>query len=536
MQFLIRLLLGAGVALLVADTGSGAPRERAGPGRDGPAAVAAPSEALPSLSLGPESEPLVNQLRAALVDQRDSGLDQLMRALRLLKDPALKPLYAQLASADRPVLRVHGILGLAELEGGSGIDLLLVKRLSEARDQAVVLGEALRSGLLTEGQLDDVAQWPGLDDTLRTLIYGELIRRGRSMNAAELIRLAQSPNEATAVFAALFLRQIGQSLKAADDPLERLLAADQSDSRNVETVLGVLSQIREAKLDKLVGYVRDIQRKWVESPGVGFECVRTILALEPRDAEALKQWAGLYAGYDLARRVRMGLIGLGMSRRDGTLAAPALFQPMADDPEPVMHAIGEVGLSIVEDKPAEARLAALLALTRLGHVPTLEWALADSDSLPGPDAIAVRLSVIAAAADPSQQPGLYQVGAAAAAVLAGSDPEALKGPLSRAIAAGDERLVVAILAGVLQSGNSGSASLADEVPASMATARAVADLVIAQHTAQPDRLDFDRLAAIAGGAGSLPEAYRVQAAWLALRAKGEQRVALARVLAEAPPK
>lgn len=44
----------------------------------------------------------------------------------------------------------------------------------------------------------------------------------------------------------------------------------------------------------------------------------------------------------------------------------------------------------------------------------------------------------------------------------------------------------------------------------------------------------EKLRAVAGGEGALHAARRVQAAWLALRLTGDERLALARILAPAP--
>src|SRR5687768_13024350 len=158
---------GAALALDQADPVAGA-SERAGPG-----ALAAPAPDL-----------LVAQIRAALIESTDQRLDVLLRALRRVRDPGLRPLFAQLAASNRPILRVHGILGMAELESPGRIDMLLVKRLPDPREQLVVLGEALRAGMLPPEQLGDVARWPGLDPTLVVLVLGRLERAGVAVEPA----------------------------------------------------------------------------------------------------------------------------------------------------------------------------------------------------------------------------------------------------------------------------------------------------------------------------------------------------------------
>src|SRR5262245_53161231 len=80
-------------------------------------------------------EALIDHVRQALLDPSDQRLDVLLRSLRRVRDPSLRPLFVQIAASERPILRVHGVLGLAELESPQRIDMLLVKRLADPRQQ-----------------------------------------------------------------------------------------------------------------------------------------------------------------------------------------------------------------------------------------------------------------------------------------------------------------------------------------------------------------------------------------------------------------
>ncbi|MBY0308448.1 MAG: hypothetical protein K2Q09_06875, partial [Phycisphaerales bacterium] len=137
----------------------------------------------------------------------------------------------------------------------------------------------------------------------------------------------------------------------------------------------------------------------------------------------------------------------------------------------------------------------------------------------------------------------------AATDLADDDPRSLDRPLAEALSKGDAALVQIILEGVLRSIHPDAGSLVRQGrfeprpagPWPDARAAATALLVAARHgefTADPAER-IARLSAIASaGPGSgISAVLRAQAAWLALRVSGEDRVALTRILNDlsAPP-
>lgn len=507
-----------------------------------------------TLARGPDTttDALVTQLRSALVDRRDGGQDRLMAALRQLRDPALRPLFAQLASGDRPLLRVHGILGLAELDTPARVDLLLVKRIEDPRDQLVILGEALRSGLLEPAQLQDVVRWPGLDETLVVLILGKLRRLPGAppVDLADLRRLLYGPNQAAGVFAALELVQAGESIGAPGagvegeqgaahappppTPLDRVLALDPGAKDDAAAMLRVLAYIRDEHLTRLLPFALRLSERMSVDPGARLEAAAALVSLAPGNADVLSAWGVAYRATDLPGRIRLGLEALEAARLSEGRCPAELFDLPSADESALLKAIGAAGAAVVSGR---GQAESALALIQQRHRQTMDWALRLAGMLSAAEARTLRLGAVQAAAGVLKtQADLFEPAARAAAALAAESAGDWRNAVSMAVEENDEPLAIALLAGALRSGAPVSAE--GLIPAESAgdcpTAATLADLLRFRGLPEPAPADFDRLAAIALGAGGLPEAYRVQAAWLALKCRGEQRVALARVLAEGP--
>src|SRR5690606_11337803 len=78
-----------------------------------------------------------------LKPQRDGGHNRVLKALRHLADPAAQPLMAYLADSPRPAVRIHGIIGLAELDPAHRLDLQRVAQVNEPAVQAELITAAL---------------------------------------------------------------------------------------------------------------------------------------------------------------------------------------------------------------------------------------------------------------------------------------------------------------------------------------------------------------------------------------------------------
>jgi len=108
----------------------------------------------------------------------------MLKALRQMDDPTLKPLFSYLVQRRHPVLRIHGILGLGEIAPDNTIDLALVADLKDARTQEELIHTATGSNLITVEQLKQLYTWPGLDDRVKVADFVTRIRAVEEVVAA----------------------------------------------------------------------------------------------------------------------------------------------------------------------------------------------------------------------------------------------------------------------------------------------------------------------------------------------------------------
>jgi len=522
----------------------------------------------------PSSEALTQQLAAALLAHTDAEQDALLRSLRRLRDPGLRALFARIAAADRAVLRVHGVLGLAELESPPRVDLLLVKRMPDPREQLIVIGEALRAGMLPTDQLEDIVRWPGLDPALVVLVMGRLQRAGVNVDPAALDAFIRADHREAAIYAALERGERASDTvggaAAAIAVLEGVLALPRTDPDAAATIGDILRYIREERLARSAWFAQRILADASgarpgeppddgESDSLKFEALRTLLVVAPADPATLEAFRARFESGDAAARRGLALAVLEATVEQPLLPPylagppapalpPALFDLLRAGGDPSLRAMADAGeaamLGATPAPPAAPdRIAALLA-----HEPdpaTLGWALLAAGRLDAPAASQVRLAVLNSVLGVHRhRDDLRPAAAAAAAALAESDPDALLAPLAAALAERDILAQNIVLAGALRAANPDAARLAappvplrplDDSP----LVESMAALLRTRRGTSISEADFRTLARTAVGEVAdaqdfvMPAALRVQAAWLALRARGQQRIALARVLAAA---
>ncbi|MFT3686572.1 MAG: hypothetical protein QM783_16925 [Phycisphaerales bacterium] len=226
-----------------------------------------------------------------------------------------------------------------------------------------------------------------------------------------------------------------------------------------------------------------------------------------------------------------------------------LAAEMLTDPDPLVKAMGAAADAFTGDQSQVGAAVGKLAATC--DPDAVAWALRCASERHWQDASQIRAAVlggVAARAPGSQlDPRLASMAVLAAAEIADDDPRSLDRPLAEALSNRDAILVQIILEGVLRSTHRAAGALvrqgafearpAGPWPTEQAAATAL--LVAVRHgefTASPSER-IDRLLTIARGergAGGLSGVLRAQAAWLALRASGEDRVALTRILNDLP--
>ncbi|MBL8763371.1 MAG: hypothetical protein JNM07_03780 [Phycisphaerae bacterium] len=522
---------------------------------------------------------------------RAEGRDEaLLAGLRRLRDPALRPLFAALATGRSESQRRHGILGLAELgtsspdpnDGGvrrggpaageipGGVDLLLVRRLPNVREQARVLSEAIGLGLIGASDLEDLARWPDIDDALAMLVQGRLRREGNAaaVDLALLRRKADAERPLIAVLANLQLAQLGLPARTPEETMRTLEMVGEAD--RPANLVQALRYIREERLSAVIESVRWALDAPLGSPLVRLEALGVLLSVWPGRPDARAAWAAEFRqAPDLGARTQAALVLL-----------HAVID--AEDPAPLAEAAAEIersgesslvplaraGRALISWRvsPAAAAVEAwrvpAAELLRSGNVPRIEWVLRAASAAPRDGSAASSellhraLDTAAGAAEDTRRETFDAMTMAVARVLDARDVPALA-VLGRVVAAArsdsKERTLVSLLEGLSRSHwREGARAVlrfaridiaSGEGPLGPGGAR-IADLVTLIYGAEPGapaegepaieaataaQTHLGRLERIGIGLGSgdLAPWQRVQAAWEAIRARGEHAGALA---------
>jgi hypothetical protein len=539
---------------------------------DTPAPISAPQSA--PISAPPRVVPLatVESLFAsrllAVAPQPGQPLSQqnippALLALARLRDPATIPLFSQLATVGPPALRATALLGLARAEHTRGLDLLLLRQLPPP-DRLAALAEAIADDLVTTAQLQDLARWPDQDPPCALLAAGVLVGRGEPPPPAHRLRdLAASPDPAIAAQAAVLLRATAASTPTTKpDPTDAtVLAAARALAlpQNEAAALNVLARLRLQRIPTagalcsalLAPSAPGAQPLPPLPPLLAFRALETFALCDPLspDVQArLLQAAQADAPAGLARLALLMLevARLAAERLDNTPAAADTLQEavaaLAKADDPLARAAADVAHALLIS--CGSLPDTIDRLVALRHPPTLAWSLALARSRPFQDAQRIRLAVLLTSAQ-AAGPNAPETIAAALALL-DADPDAAADLLTEH--ANQPAALTALAAAALRAPAPAGPAFTAALDTFLSTSPLPPDdplrrlhvLLLVRHRPMPQspaeqaRLS-DTLARIAVGEGDLPTVYQLQAGWLALRAAGEDRAALARLLATDPP-
>lgn len=518
-----------------------------------PAPPATTDAAKPPAAITPPMQPraaveaLTDLLRSAIGDRDSRRRDRTLTGLRSLRDPEMLALFAQLSINPSPMLRVHGLLGLAELEPQRGLDLLAVSRIPDPRLQGVIIYDALASSLIGNDTLSELSSWSTLPARVRLDVAGACVSRSCPFDVAGVLALLKDPDPFIAVTAAVVLQQAGVEVAASEQTVRTRaqgLAAGRGEAAADLAAFVIEHNLRSAStaLTLIAGALK---------PGPEADAVTAArLVASPADSAVIQAArARLDIAVPAPERKAFAQRMLDAALKLGPQTPAAILSEMTTDPDPLVKAMGTAAASLAGDQTTVG--AAVAALARLGDPATVAWSLRCAAERHWQDARAIRMAVIDGIAKRSPgaavAPQLSEMAALAVTSLCDDDPRSLDRPLAEALSASDGPLTRIILEGVIRSTRDSAGAIVRQGafaarptgPWPTNESAALALLVAVRHgefTADPlERIE--RLSAIArgeGGGDRLSGVLRAQAAWLALRASGEARVALTRILSDLP--
>lgn len=516
---------------------------------------------------------------------RDRSAEESLKAvngLRALRDGELVPLFSKLARGPVPGLRGPAVLALAELDDVPGLDLLMLRGL-DARTQGSVIVSALSAGELPVAQMREVIRWGDLPARLHLAIGAKLAAAGERVESSRLAAIASGSEsigpggvraaEADRVSAAnaALLQSHGGEEQPSTELLESVLAEGRTNEGR-EELRGVLVFVRTARLGSAGGFVRRVMERYADDRTLMFEAVATLLMIDEPTARLGDGWQVQFSrAQDEGERHQLALAALEAGSLRPAAIPASIIDRLREDPAGLMRGNGEVLAAMrawgqagnqgqAGDVP-EALLEALRRLVGFAHGPTLDWMLGWAKQHPGQPAREIWAAMVdQLASQPNEE--LDERVTAAAAGLAGDEPNRLLPALEKALKAEDERATERLLLGLLRTGGAmalvaapladlpvrisppgtvrpvggagggGAEDVAGGFPWPGATSESLAMIVRARGRVEAEPAIVESLDRIATGLGQLEPGQRAQAAWLSLRLRGAHRAALTRLLGE----
>lgn len=471
-------------------------------------------------------ERLTDEISRGLTVTRGAERDSVLRSLRSLRDESLRPYFSRLVTSSDDAMRRHGVMGLGELSADGSVSPAVLLQIENRSLRASIVGEALGADLLGEQEIRGVLAWADLEPSLEMLLRARLVGMGSDADLARLGVLAESSDGATAAYARLVLTSLGAGEMAGSawEALARLPGLVQWSSAGV--MLGRISDERlqgcGAFVDAVLSALPDAPES-VDRASVDRLAVRAMLTTAPSRGERL--WRVRYTGAEsLGGAMQWSVI----AAASWATAPMGVLETMAGDDRDAIGRLGRASLAfrsgddgrIVEELVSVLSTRSMLlrgwAFEVMGHLErerrasvlelvTLRMLGEDRVSNEVVFALSRELSRLA--------PGRMSSVVRAAVSGAGSDAN-----------------TEAVLAGVLQ-GPPAVLWGADEEPEWGVRILSHMGAIAAARWGDSSESVRDRVERAALGESMLPRALRVQAAWLALRIRGEHRQALATVMA-----
>jgi hypothetical protein len=529
-----------------------------------------------------QADALAAVLRAELLSDNESRRTSALAGLRRLRDPSLRPLMAMLSLTNRPALQLHGMLGLAELDarqtgGGLGrLDLLAVRQLPAGVWRSAVVQEAFGAGLLDDQQVLEVLAWADLEPDVYVALAARAVLGNQALDPARLEQLLDDPDAYVSAMSAVVLVQMDvagtatitarrvlrsrtvELCDALDAPDQATVSDAAVPARANRAVLRrVLRQLSTTPLtagalllERLTpaGAAAPVRARTAGDQALLLRIALVRLQCAPGDTSAAEQVASLLRDAPATTRQEAGKglleVALDVAARSRAAVDPAPMQSLVDaltsQSTTDLRALGMATGAVLAGAGSSAE--PLLALARSDDPSLRQLALRCAPLRAHDDARAIRLIALEA----GERAGDARLLLAVGTELAPREPGEVARALERARLRAQPDSCAALLDALLRSGGESTPGALSALPLldpgawPGQDAPTLAMLTALRHgvATASDATTLERLRLTAADT-SLDPVLRVQASWLALRALGEDRIVLARLLgaldSPAPP-
>jgi len=478
------------------------------------------------------------RLDAATAMNPDGSHNARLRALRHLRDRKLKPLFQSLSRRDATSLRIHGLLGLAELRNPPRLSLSAIAQVNAPAARAELISAGLDNDLIRPAAIERMLEWDDLPAGVEMLLAMQRVGAAnaelRDAGKAALWAALRAPTPARRALAALLLAQVGE--------IEDWPSAAGLRQLNQAELGRVAPAVLRAALEHGLSRAGRWAFRLAREPGIDAPLRRLALhaAIRFSVPGATEQWqARFQVASGPAKRMRLALRGL----RSAASLNPEAFAPLAASERAVFNAMAAAGRAIAAD--ASTATDRVIALMERDYPALNRWALSYArEQAPSRAGARILLAVILAGRDAEQPTRSDQLQIIADAVQALHEraPEMsshLLRPLLRNRSGhGGRRYIQGILLGLVRSGDAEAAETLEDLPAFQdPPARQLASLAKARAGLPLTDSDRQALETIVRGRGAMRPTLRTQAAWLYLKRTGQLEPALRQTLSPAsqPP-
>jgi len=450
----------------------------------------------------------------------------LIRALRHIGDPELKPLFASLVQSPYTLFKVHGIMGLADCSPDKQLDLVRIAAIDSPSQQAQVVSEAMDAKMLSDDQAQQIYNWPGIDNSIQLVVATQLIRTGLLKNTDPIKESIKSDNPARKYLALLLLAQLGD-----DQALSQLTGLHQIEHKKRDDVrYMLLGTSMQFDFHAIGPWAMSMASEAGINRGLSMRALKTSLRFNVPGAVDI--WRAQFrSSTDMAHLMRLALVAFQLAPWvDGQV-----FDDLASHTNERIRQIGKAGQAVAKKKDIATQA---IELIKLNYPPAnrgiIAYALHHAESA---DAVAIYTAFIHAY---ENGPDRYRTRRLEDAALATQslyelDPIAAEQVL-RPLLVNKETsplLVQGLLLGLIRCGTPQPHMVIKDIPIfNSDLANQLALLLRARYGQGLDAESLEELSLVVRGGGLRKGALRIQAAWLYLKITNQTASALAAVLGE----
>jgi len=271
---------------------------------------------------------------------RDGRHGNLLRALRGLYDPALRPLYEDLLGADSSIHRIHGRLGIAEISPEGQMELSSLAQIEDTTELTQVLGAAIDDGLLENADLAQVIDWNVLDLSARQAVAARVVGAGGELDPAFYRQALLAGDHESATASQMLQHAVaGLLLAQAGDPQGLVALGELETMGDLDTRQAIQAQAMQVAVRnefKAAGpWILELASDENANRNLRFAALSVSLELGVPGSEAL--WKQMFSQTTSAVEPnRLALLALAAAPK----AQPDLYTPLIEHDRELLATIG----------------------------------------------------------------------------------------------------------------------------------------------------------------------------------------------------